>query len=55
MLPELTVNRDFMAAFIAADKNLFVGSLSQFVRCRLQLSVELLAVPGKGTIRADHR
>ena len=33
----------------------FVGSTSQSVRLRLQPLVELHAVPGKATIRADHR
>src|SRR3954471_8338666 len=34
---------------------LFVGSMSQLVRCRLQLSLELSVVLGKATIGADHR
>jgi hypothetical protein len=39
----------------SSHKCLFVGSMSQLVRCRLQLSLELSVVPGKATIGADHR
>src|SRR4051794_14977293 len=38
----------------ARFENLFVGSMSQLVRYRLQLSVELWATPGKATISTDH-
>src|SRR5271165_1367635 len=38
-----------------AHKNLFVGSAIQSMRPRLQLSVELPAVPGQATIQPDHR
>ena len=43
--------------FDPADRteNLFVDGMSQLVRRRLQLSVELSVVPGKATIRDDHR
>src|SRR4051794_23786716 len=37
-----------------AAENLFVGSLSQLVRCRSQPLVELSVVPGRATIGADH-
>src|SRR5271166_2573967 len=36
-------------------KNLFVGSAIQSMWPRLQLSIELPAVPGQATIQPDHR